>query len=132
MPSSNGVAIQFIDSPDKPLSVLNPNNVLTVDTDTCDFSTNPLCAFDNYPLNGNAGASRNIYREMRCNQTPYPYYCKPSRSINFATDNAEILAYYDGSAPIFALYDETNPSGGINLTYQVRGCPQRAPTRGVA
>ncbi len=34
------------------------------------------------------------------------------------TGQAEIIAYYDGAAPVFSLADETNPNGGINLTYQ--------------
>ncbi len=34
------------------------------------------------------------------------------------TGAAEIIAYYDGTAPAFSLNDETNPNGGINLTYQ--------------
>ncbi len=27
------------------------------------------------------------------------------------------MAYYNGAAPTFALTDESNPNGGINLTY---------------
>ena len=121
MPNSNGVAILFIDDPNQPISVLNPNQIPIADTDTCDFATNPMCASSNYPVGGNPGAvERNLRREARCASDPNYYYCQPVRSANFATQNAEILSYYDGAAPIFALYDETNPSGGINLTYPVR------------
>ncbi len=122
MPQSNGVAIQFINDPNQPISVLNPNNVLIVDTDTCDFATNPMCSSNfNYPVGGNAGSvERNLRRETRCASDPTRYYCQPVSSVNFATDDAELLAYYDGAPPIFALYDETDPLGGINLTYPVR------------
>ena len=120
MPHSHGVAIQFIDDPNQPLSVLNPKGILVADTDTCDFATNPNCAGDNYPTPENPGATEtNARRQAVCLANPSATYCKPVRSISYATDNAEVLAYYDGAAPIFQLYDESNPNGGINLTYQV-------------
>ena len=88
-----------------------------IDIDTCDQATNPQCLLTgNYPAVANPGATQvNNNRINRCITDPNYYYCKPQTTP--VTDNAEVIAYYDGSPPIFALADESNPQGGINLTY---------------
>lgn len=116
IPHSHGVAIQFIDDPDGPSAAENPNNVAVVDVDTCDLATNPQCGPQNYPATPNAGAAENNPSAVaRCVQNPGRTECSPQPAT--VTDNAEIISYYDGQPPVFALQDETNPQGGIVLTY---------------
>ncbi len=116
LPHSHGVAIQYLDDPENPAE--NPNNVQGIDIDTCDQATNPQCLLSgNYPAVANPGATQvDPNRIAQCVTDPSYYYCKPVTTP--VADNAEVIAYYDGSPPMFALYDETNPQGGINLTYQ--------------
>jgi hypothetical protein len=114
-----------------------------VDMDSCDTATNfdpntgrqcgigpDLASISigslNYPANTapntnfpNGGfpdaAFSNPLREGVCQSSPNTDYCKTTGTK--CTGQAEVLAYYDGSAPTFSLADETNPNGGINLTY---------------
>lgn len=90
----------------------------TVDVDSCDQATNPTClsGSQNYPVMPNPGATeQNTRRIQQCLNNPNYYYCNVIDAP--VTDNAEVISYYDGSPPIFSLYDESNPQGGINLTY---------------
>ena len=88
----------------------------------------PGNAFQNPNIPGSTSDNvpqTNPYRETYCLNNPTANVCK-TQGVP-CTGQAEILAYYDGvetvrgdtpgSPPIFSLTDETNPSGGINLTY---------------
>jgi len=120
-PHSHGIAIQFIDDPESPTN--NPNGLPLVDVDTCDQATNPTCGPMNYPPCNPDGTpippatECNKARATYCVAYPTAAICRPVASLSYVTDNAEILTYYDGGAPIFALYNQSNPRGGINLTY---------------
>ena len=107
--------IQYIDDPDIPAS--NPNYVEGIDIDTCDQATNPQCLLTgNYPAVPNAGATQeNLARINQCIMYPDTDYCRPKTTP--VTDNAEVIAYYDGAQPAFALYDERNPYSGINISF---------------
>lgn len=116
LPHSHGIAIRYIDDPDNPAE--NPNNVQTVDVDSCDQATNPTCLYgsQNYPVTANPGATeQNTRRATQCLNDPSYYYCNVLSAA--VTDNQEVISFYDGASPIFALYDESNPRGGINLTF---------------
>jgi hypothetical protein len=82
--------------------------------------------------------NRNLQREASCaaytcpppvlpgqavprDPSPYQFCCVQQ---TYCSDNAEVLAYYDGDdenlvgeLPIFNLYDENSPSAGINISY---------------
>jgi hypothetical protein len=95
--------------------------VSVVDVDTCDQATNPACAFDNYPTPPNPGAVEvNAQRQAMCAANPNYYYCKPNRSPYYATENAEVLATYDGGSPAYSLVDELDPDSGVVVTFSVR------------
>jgi len=95
------------------------------DLDTCDQRYNPTCA----PLSSNYPATSANYnvdtfftaRANRCTQagagycSPYNYWCCTVKAAA-CTKEAEVLAYYDGSPPIFNLLTESNPNG-VSLSY---------------
>lgn len=121
-PHSHGVAIQFVDDPDG--AGINPNRFPLVDTDTCDQATNPLCGPLNYascdgnnaPIN--PATECNPARQAACAASAQALpYCSPSKNASFATGSAEVLAYYDGGAPTFSLFDESDALSGVNLTF---------------
>lgn len=121
-PHSHGVAVQFIDDPDAPR--VNPNHVALVDTDTCDQATNPLCGPLNYAScdDNNApippATECNPARQAACIASAQALpFCSPTKNASYAADNPEVLAFYDGGAPIFSLFDESDPQSGINLTF---------------
>jgi len=161
LPHSHGVAVQFIEK-NPPLA-----GYTCVDMDSCDTATNfdpntgRQCGIGpdmtqisigslNYPANTapntnfpNGGfpdaAFSNPGREGVCQSNPNRNYCKTTGTK--CTGQAEVLAYYDGSAPTFSLADEANPNGGINLTYagalpyinfdqQTDRCPAIDPSTG--
>ena len=103
------------------------------DLDTCDYnfnsgyvntgvcvpgsvnydSTSPTIAKDGTPIHTdrvNTCTANPTY----C--SPYSYWCCKVKEVA-CTDNAEIISYYDGSAPNFNLFQEGNVNGGITLTY---------------
>jgi hypothetical protein len=155
-PHSHGVAVQVFEK-SAPLP-----GYTCVDLDTCDMSTNfdqtsgNQCGIGpdmttssvgslNYPANTQEnplfpGAPfRNTYRENQCLANPNNPYCKTTGTP--CTGQAEVLAYYDGSAPIFALMDETDPNSGVNISYPgalpyvladgtTDRCPQLDPATG--
>ena len=59
-----------------------------------------------------------------CDLENDPQCAAPTVAQVPCTSNCEIVAPYTGSAPIFALLDETNPQGGISLRYE--GAPAYA------
>ena len=135
LPHSHGTAVQLIDNPAQDAAFTCP------DVDTCDQDTNPECipGSKNYdasrdgpnPYIPGAIMNHNPARETRCAVTSCqngpglgcPYYCFVVSTPCEA--NVEVLAYYDGAPPTFALYDEGtyqdpstwSPANGINLTY---------------
>jgi hypothetical protein len=137
-PHSHGVAVQFIERSAPLKDPVSGRDLICVDTDSCDMSTNfdptsgNQCGIGpdmttssvgslNYPANTQPNPMfpdapyRNAYREYQCQVNPNNYYCKTTGTP--CTGQAEVLAYYDGSAPIFALMDETDPNSGVNITY---------------
>ncbi len=96
------------------------------DLDTCDQYYNPSCVPSslNYDVN-NPVYSTDTYFSRRADLcttngqdwcSPYNYWCcsvKPTP----CTKEAEVLAYYDGSPPIFNLLNEGDPNRGISLSY---------------
>jgi hypothetical protein len=155
-PHSHGVVVQFIEKA-APLP-----GYTCVDMDSCDSATNfdpttgNQCGIGpdmtvssvgslNYPANANEnplypGAPfSNPRREATCQSNPNYDYCETTGTP--CTGQAEVLAYYDGSAPTFALNDEVNPRAGVNLTYagalpyllptgETDRCPQTDPATG--
>lgn len=131
-PHSHGVAVQFLEK-SAPLP-----GYTCVDLDSCDSATNfdqvsgNQCGIGpdmtissvgslNYPANPQEnplfpGAPfGNPVREYRCAADPNYPYCRTTGTP--CTGQGEVLAFYDGSAPVFALMDEANPNSGVNITY---------------
>jgi hypothetical protein len=144
-PHSHGVAVQFVDDPDGP--GVNPGRFALADTDTCDQATNPSCGplnyascdGDNAPIK--PATECNPARQAACAASAQALpFCSPSMNASYAIVSAEVLAYYDGGAPVFSMYDESNPQGGINLTFPAAPlwsmdpfqCDFLDPTTGVA
>lgn len=112
VPRAHGTVLQYINDPDD----IPTTGVRVVDVDTCDQATNPMCGPSNYPVAGNPGAStEDPARAARCAASPSTYFCSPVQTK--PTDNVDMLAIYDGAPPTIVLSDETNPNGGINITY---------------
>ena len=128
LPHSHGVAVQFIEGIPGP--VLPPGYGPTggcADLDTCDQTYNPTCVAgsQNYPANNPAvPATDNLYarRSQRCAAngaaycSPYNYWCCSVQTTT-CTKSAEVLAYYDGSPPTFNLIQESDPNGGVSLSF---------------
>ena len=113
LPHSHGTAVQYIDDPGQDKQFTCP------DVDTCDQDTNPGClpGSNNYPTGGNTinGSTQNPFsasnpvqigrnerREQRCAAASPPYYCFV-QSVP-CEGNVEVLAYYDGTGAVRALY----------------------------
>jgi hypothetical protein len=121
-PHSHGIAVQFLNDPDAPGG--NPDHIALVDTDTCDQATNPSCGPLNYAScdENNApippASECNPARQAACIASAQAHpFCRPTRNASFAAEDSEVLAFYDGGAPGFSLYDESDPQSGINLTF---------------
>jgi hypothetical protein len=121
-PRSHGVAVQFVDDPDGP--GVNPDHYAAVDTDTCDQATNPGCGPLNYASCDGNGApiipatECNPARQAACAASAQALpYCSPSMNASYVTGAVEVLAYPDGGAPIYSLFDESDPLSGVNLTF---------------
>ena len=117
LPRSHAVAIQYIEDPSTP--VVNPNNIMTADVDTCDQGTNPSCTpgSQNYPSIPNGGATTsNNERVLLCAANPSLSYCTVS-PINATSITSEIVAIYDGTEGAFDLLNAKNSTGGVQLTY---------------
>ena len=100
------------------------NNGLCADVDTCDQQYNPTCAIGspNYPVNPAITDTLYTNRANRCTANGPGYcsvfalWCCSVKQVS-CSKNAEVVAYYDGSPPIFALTNEGDPNG-ITLTFQ--------------
>lgn len=140
-PHIRGTAVQFIDPPN------SNNICADIDTCDQDTNPTCIPGSNNYdgsmagttsPITGlivGANAQRQAVcgtyvcpppglpgtRPARDPSGSYQYCCV---GVTYCSDNSEVLAYYDGDdenvvgePPIFNLFDENSPSGGINISY---------------
>jgi hypothetical protein len=126
IPYTHGSAIMFIEgAAPVPIPGYGPAGGCA-DLDTCDQLYNPTCAPNslNYPA---TSPSYNVdafftARANTCTQmgaawcsSSFSYWCCSVKSAA-CTKNAEVVAYYDGSPPIFSPLIEGKPNG-VSLTY---------------
>ena len=140
-PHIRGTAVQFIDPPN------SNNICADIDTCDQDTNPTCIPGSNNYdgsmagttsPITGlivGANAQRQAVcgtyvcpppglpgtQPARDPSGSYQYCCV---GVTYCSENSEVLAYYDGDdenvvgePPIFNLYDENSPSGGINISY---------------
>ena len=140
IPHSHGVAVQVI--PSSTTFVPGPQGTgYCADLDTCDYMFNPsyngvgatptsgVCTPGSVNYNDDTNSIPGvtipdyITRRIATCKAQGPSYCSPTNywccavKETLCTDNAEVLSYYDGSAPNFNLINEGNVNGGISLTY---------------